>query len=88
MSVLIFSSTESQKLSSIEPEKAFGPELLAAMGKAYDSALIELHDTGQPQIVLEVIAERIIAAAARGERNPIRLIAAALVGLPSGELAA
>jgi hypothetical protein len=43
------------------------------MGKAYDAALKELHDTGQPQIVYEIIATRIIDAAKRGERDPVRL---------------
>jgi hypothetical protein len=56
----------------------FGPEAIAAMGEAYAAALIELHDTGQPQIVLDIIAERIIAAASLGERDPVRLWKAAL----------
>jgi hypothetical protein len=57
---------------------AFEPKVVAAMGQAYDVALIELHDTGQPQIVLDVIAERIIAAASGGECDPVRLWKAAL----------
>jgi hypothetical protein len=35
-----------------------------------------------PKLVLEVIAERIIAAATIGERDPVRLRKAALAGLP------
>jgi hypothetical protein len=37
-----------------------------------------LDDAGQPKIVLDVIAERIIEAARRGERDPVRLTKAAL----------
>ena len=67
-------------ISSVEPD-AFGPETVAAMGEAYEAALKELHDNGQPQIVLEVIAERIVAAAKLGERDPARLRDVALHGL-------
>jgi len=63
---------------------AFEPEAIAAMSQAFDAACKELSDTGQPQIVLEVIAERIIAAASIGERDPVRLREAALRGF--GEL--
>jgi hypothetical protein len=59
------------------------PEAGAAMSEAYEAALKELQDTGQPQIVLEVIAGRIIAAARLGERDPLRLREAALAGMPS-----
>ena len=57
---------------------AFDPEALAAMGEAFDAACKALEDTGQPQIVQEVIAQRIIEAARRGERDPARLVEAAL----------
>jgi hypothetical protein len=56
----------------------FDPEALAAMGEAFDAACKALEDTGQPQIVREVIAQRIIEAASRGERDPVRLVEAAL----------
>ncbi len=59
----------------------FETEAGAAMSEAYEAALEELDDTGQPQIVLEIIAERIIAAARGGECDPVRLRAAALRGL-------
>ena len=61
---------------------ALGPETTAAMGEAYEAALKDLHDTGQPQIVRDVIAERIVAAAKLGERDPVRLQEAALAGMP------
>jgi hypothetical protein len=57
---------------------AFEPEAITAMSEAYESALKELHDTGHSNVVPEAIATRIIAAARLGERNPARLLAAAL----------
>ena len=59
---------------------AFDPEAIAAMSEAFEAACKELHDTGQSP-VHEVIASRIIAAARTGERDPVRLREAALVGL-------
>jgi hypothetical protein len=56
----------------------FEPEAIVAMSKAYEASLKELHDTGQPELVLEIIAERIISAAGTGERDPVRLRKAAL----------
>jgi hypothetical protein len=56
----------------------FGPEAIAAISEAYKASLKELHDTGQPQNVREIIAARIIAAARTGERDPGRLREAAL----------
>jgi hypothetical protein len=64
-------------LNQIDQE-AFGPEAIAAMSEAFEAARIELRDTGQPELVLEIIAERIIAAARTGERDPVRLREAAL----------
>ncbi len=66
---------------------AFDPEAIAVMSEAFDAACKELNDTGQPQIVLEVIAERIIAAAGIGERDPLRLREAALLGFGERDLA-
>ena len=59
----------------------FGPEATAAMGEAFDAACKELRDVGQLQMVRKVVAQRIIAAARRGELDPVRLRAAALSGL-------
>jgi hypothetical protein len=42
---------------------------------------MSVHDRGQPFIVREVIAKRIIHAAESGERDPIRLRETALVAL-------
>jgi hypothetical protein len=56
----------------------FDPEALAAMDEAFAAVFKALDDTGQPRIVREVIAQRIIEAATRGERDPVRLVKAAL----------
>jgi hypothetical protein len=61
---------------------AFGPEAIAAMSEALEAALKELHDSGQPEVVREVMVGRIVAAAKLGERDPVRLREAALAGLP------
>jgi hypothetical protein len=51
----------------------FDDRLTEIMGEAFDSARMELHDTGQPAIVYEVIARRIIDATRIGERDVMRL---------------
>lgn len=51
------------------------------MGEAFDNAFAALHDTGQPPIVYEVIAKRIIDGVRAGERDPVRLRNAALAAL-------
>ena len=42
---------------------------------------MSLHDTGQPHIVNQIIAKRIIAAAKQGERDPQKFCELALKGL-------
>jgi hypothetical protein len=39
---------------------SFSPEEIATMAVAYDVAKKKLHDRGQPQVVNEIIAKRII----------------------------
>ena len=51
----------------------FDDRMTAIMGEAFDAACKELHDTGQPPIVYEVIAKRIIDGVKAGERDPARL---------------
>jgi hypothetical protein len=51
----------------------FDDRMTAIMGEAFDAACKELHDTGQPPIVYEVIAKRIIDGVRAGERDPARL---------------
>jgi hypothetical protein len=59
---------------------AFEPELIGAMSEALEAACKELQGAGRPEVVRDAIAVRIIAAARTGERDPVRLRAAALVG--------
>ena len=60
---------------------AFDDHATKAMGEAFDAACKELHDKGQPQIVYEVIAKRIIDKAKSGERDVARLRDAGLAAL-------
>jgi hypothetical protein len=60
---------------------SFDPETVKLLCTAYDKAMASLHDAGQPAVVHEVIAQRIIADAKRGERDLDRLCANALLGL-------
>jgi hypothetical protein len=57
---------------------AFGPEALSEMSEVLDVAFERLQNTGEPDVVREGIAMRIIAAARFGERDPVRLLEAAL----------
>lgn len=56
----------------------FDPEALEAMARAFDAAYKALDDPGPTKISLEIIAQRIVEAARRGERYPVRLVEAAL----------
>jgi hypothetical protein len=58
-------------------EAAFGPELTRLMGDAFERAARSLHDTGQPELIREVMARRIIDAVRRGVRDPRELCAEA-----------
>ena len=60
---------------------AFDDQATGAMGEAFDAARAVVMAHGAGQISYHVIAARIIAAAHRGERDPIRLRDAGLVGL-------
>jgi hypothetical protein len=51
----------------------FDDSATKVMGEAFDAACKDLHDTGQPDIVYEVVATRIIEAAKSGERDPDKL---------------
>jgi hypothetical protein len=59
---------------------AFEPEVIAAMSEALEAAIKEQGDARQPEVVREIFARRIIAAAKLGERDPVRLREAALRG--------
>jgi len=62
--------------SSLEPG-AFEPEALATMSEVFEAACRELHAIHR-EVAREVIAVRIIAEAKFGERDPARLLEAAL----------
>ncbi len=66
----------------LREQGAFDPEATAAMGMAFDAACEELCEVGRLQMVRKLIAQRIIAAARKGELDPVRLTAVALNGLP------
>jgi hypothetical protein len=73
------------QIHSLMQPGAFGPETIAVMGDALDAALKELQDIEQSNVqsdaVRETIAGRIIGAARLGERDPVRVRAAALSGV-------
>jgi hypothetical protein len=71
-------------MSSIFPYlkgTAFNPEVTCIMGEAFDRATRDLHDRGQPAVVQEILAKRIIDLTAWGERNSEVLAREALEGL-------
>ena len=59
----------------------FDDEATRLMGEAFDAACKGLRDTGQPALVREIIAKRIIEAAKKGERDLFRLRNAGLAAL-------
>jgi hypothetical protein len=84
---LALSADDALLFRSVRPfiqSGAFDPESIAVMSEAFEAACKELDEAGQPKVAREVIAGRIIAAAKLGERDPVRLRAAALTG-PRGE---
>jgi hypothetical protein len=52
---------------------SFDSETTRLMGAAYDKACQQLHDAGQPPLVQEIIAARILKLISEGERDPDRL---------------
>jgi hypothetical protein len=63
---------------------AFDYDATRAMGEAFDRACHSLHDIGQPALVREIVARRIIEVARGGERDPDELCARALQALGFG----
>jgi hypothetical protein len=62
-------------------DTALRPDEILILRDAYTRACKSLHDKGQPAIVNEIIAERIIALAGDGERDPEKLSDGALSAL-------
>jgi hypothetical protein len=67
-------------IDSFLEDGAFGPEAITAMGEAFDAACKELHVTSQSNGLRALIATLVIAAARRGELNPVDLRGAAVAG--------
>jgi len=62
----------------------FKPETVAKICEAFEIAKRAMHDHGQPELIQEILARKIIDLAQRGETNPARLSQRALhdLGLP------
>jgi hypothetical protein len=73
--------TMGQILKFIPPDTVFDADTAAMLGAVFDRTMVALHGDGQPEIVRETIAKRIIAMAAKGERDPDRLCESALAAL-------
>jgi hypothetical protein len=65
---------------------AFEPETTAAMGEAFDATCKELHCMSEHEVARKLIATLIVAAASRGEFDPIRLRMVALAGFAAAQL--
>jgi hypothetical protein len=61
--------------------ESFDPDALDRIGRAYDLAIANLHDSGQPAAVRDLIADRIMASARTGERDIHALCRTALRGI-------
>ena len=54
-------------------ERAFEPEAVICMARAYESALLALRLTDRQDPLTEIVAKKIIEIAETGERDPDRL---------------
>ncbi|HUL89596.1 MAG TPA: hypothetical protein VLU23_15635 [Pseudolabrys sp.] len=70
-----------QKVFDLFQAAAFDQKAVKLLCVAYERARKSLHDTGQPDIVNEIIAQRMIALAKQGERDPDKLCEGALKAL-------
>ena len=68
-------------MTPVKVTAGFDTETTAAMAEAYDKACRSMHDWGQPVIIGETIAKRIVQLAADGERDPDELCERALKSL-------
>jgi hypothetical protein len=66
-------------------DTSFDSEMTRIMGAAYDKACRQLHDAGQPELVQEIIAARILKFAREGERDSDRLCERVLQAIGLGE---
>ena len=72
-------------IKSFIGQSDFDDTLTALLGEAFDAACHDLHDEGQPPVVYELMAKRIIEAVKRGERDIHKLREAALAGVRNAE---
>ena len=71
------SQTAAPVLRLASPDYSFDPEALAVLCAAYDRTIATL-GAHQSKDLCETVAQRVIEAAGRGERDPDRLFRAAL----------
>jgi hypothetical protein len=60
---------------------SFDPETISLLRQTLEQCWLELRPSQRAQLSKTLIAERILAAAANGERDPLRLRSAALAEL-------
>ena len=68
-------------LQFVGPASTFDPATLMVLGDAFDRARASLHNTGQPPVVYEIMAGRIMVAAMNGERDLDKLCQIATRGI-------
>jgi hypothetical protein len=73
-----FGGANMSRVIELFTESSFDAEAVTVLCDAYDRACTTLRNTGQPEIVNEVLAQQIIAIARTGERDPERLCERAL----------
>ena len=69
------------KMVGLFQKADFDPETIEILAAAYEKARASLHDKGQPALVQEVIAGRIISAAKSGILDADKLCEMALTAL-------
>jgi hypothetical protein len=62
-------------------DRSFDAETTTIVNRAFDKACKELRDQNQPDSLKQVLAKRLSAVAARGERDPNKMCDDALVFL-------
>jgi hypothetical protein len=60
-------------IKEAEVGSVFDDRATKAMGEAFDAACKDLDEAGQPSVVYEAVAKRIIELAKSGERDPNKL---------------
>lgn len=68
------------------PRVVFDDAVTRIMGEAFDAACEEIRSAGEPPIVREIMAKKIIDAARAGERDVNRLRDAALLALKRSQV--